>query len=157
MKFDKKSALVNTWTPESSEAIKYLFPTAPKIAPKAKASFASISPNLGRKNIKQEIKKDNIPPKNNFKNNQDPTLEMFSDISSVSVTIGLKFAGEVWIISIYLNYIVIIEIELINIPSARLSISLENLLSKILLGLNLIIEVSTLVVNLNFNFWSSNG
>ena len=100
IKFEIKSAFVKTWTPESSDAIKYLFPTAPKIAPSAIANLDSNSLATGSKNIKHDIINDNTPPKNNFRNNQDPTLEMFKDISSVSVTIGLKFVGDVWIISL---------------------------------------------------------
>ena len=60
-----------------------------EFAENLKANLDSNSPLDGRRNIRQEIKKDKIPPKNNFKNSHDPILEIFNEISKVSVTIGL--------------------------------------------------------------------
>ena len=89
IKFEIKSAFVKTWTPESSDAIKYLLPTAPKIAPNAIANLDSNSSVMGNKNIKHEMIYDNIPPKNSFKNNHEPDRDIFNVITKVSVTIGL--------------------------------------------------------------------
>ena len=73
---------------------------APKIAPTANVTLDSNSVFKGIRKTKQEIKNDNIPPKNNFKNNQEPSLSSVRIISSVSVTILLVVFGEVLIKSL---------------------------------------------------------
>jgi len=70
-----KSAFVRYWTAGMVESTKYLFPIAPKIPPTVKLILESNSPTGIRKTI-QEIKKDKKEPRNNFKNNQPPDLEI---------------------------------------------------------------------------------
>ena len=97
IKFDIKSAFVKTWTPEISEAIKYLLPTAAKIAPNEIANFEFSSFLIGNRNMRSEIKNDKIPPKNNFMNNHDPDLDISRLYTRVSVTSGLNELGDVCI------------------------------------------------------------
>ena len=67
-----KSAVVKTWL-DIAESTKYLFPTAPKIAPTLKFDLASNS-DIGIKKTNQDKRSDKKEPKNNLKNSQEPCL-----------------------------------------------------------------------------------
>ena len=85
---------------------------------------------------------------NSLKKSQEPFLSKFTLKTKVSVTIGLKFVGEVWIIS---DSSLLYLLEVVIVSTLKPSLMLGNNLEKELLNsgcsLRLIIDVSTVLVN----------